>query len=77
MRSVIFNINIFDDNILELDEEFVFMDITTFKPSSSSIRVITGSPEQTVVIIADNDCKLFVVFQFICADLFKCSQNLE
>ena len=76
MRSVIFNINIFDDNILELDEEFVFMDITTFKPSSSSIRVITGSPEQTVVIIADNDCKLFVVFQFICTDLLKCSQNL-
>jgi len=57
-RSVIFSINIVDDNIFELDEEFVLTNITTLIPSSSSIRVITGSPEQTTVIITDNDCKL-------------------
>ena len=57
-RSVIFSINIFDDNIFELDEEFVLTNITTFIPSSSSICVITGSPEQTTVIIADSDHKL-------------------
>ena len=59
MRSVSFTINIFDDNILELDEELMLTDISTFFPKSSGIRVITGSPESTVVIIIDNDCESF------------------
>ena len=57
--SVLFNITISDDNILELDEEFMLEDILTFIPSSSSIRVNRGSPESTTVLIEDNDCELF------------------
>ena len=59
MRSVFFPITINDDNILELDEDFMLSNISTFIPSSSSIRVITGSPENTVVLIVDNDCELY------------------
>ena len=59
MNSVLFDINISDDNILELDEDFMLSNISTFIPSSSSIRVITGSPESTAVVIEDNDCELF------------------
>ena len=58
MRSVTFTINIADDNILELDEDFMLTDISTFIPSSSSIRVITGSLENAIVVIEDNDCEL-------------------
>ena len=59
MRSVSFFITISDDNILELDEDFTLSDISTIIPSSSSIHVITGSPESTVVFIVDNDCELY------------------
>ena len=58
MRSVFFPITINDDNILELEEDFMLSDISTSIPSSSGIRVITGSPENTVVFIVDNDCEL-------------------
>ena len=59
MRSVFFPISVNDDNILELDEDFMLSNISTFIPSSSGIRVITGSPENTVVLIVDNDCELY------------------
>ena len=59
MRNVFFPISVNDDNILELDEDFMLSNISTFIPSSSSIRVITGSPENTVVLIVDNDCELY------------------
>ena len=59
-NSVLFDIIISDDNILELDEEFMLSNISTFIPSSSSIRVIMGSPESTAVVIEDNDCKLYI-----------------
>ena len=58
MRSLVFNISIIDDNILELDEDFVLTNISTFFPSSSSIRVIVGSPENVIVTIVDDDCEL-------------------
>lgn len=58
MTSLFFLINIFDDNILELDEDFMLTTISTVVPSNSGIRVITGSPESTVVVIEDNDCEL-------------------
>ena len=50
-----FPITIKDDSMLELDEDFMLSNISTFIPSSSSIRVITGSPENTIVFIVDND----------------------
>ena len=59
MRSVFFPITINDDNILELDEDFMLSDISTLLPSGSTIEVITGSPENTVVFIVDNDCELY------------------
>ena len=59
MNSVLFNIIITDDDILELDEDFMLSNISTVIPSSSRIRVITGSPETTAVVIEDNDCELF------------------
>ena len=58
MRSVFFNISIFDDNILELDEDFMLTNISTYIPSNSNIRVITGSLENAIVVIEDDDCKL-------------------
>ena len=58
MRNVFFNISIFDDNILELDEQLMLTNISTFVPSSSNIRVITGGFENTIVVIEDNDCEL-------------------
>ena len=57
MRSLVFNISIIDDNILELNEYFILTNISTFIPNN--IRVITGSPESTVVTIVDDDCKWF------------------
>ena len=59
MRNLVFTINIFNDNILEMNEEFMLINISTFVPSSSGIRVITGSPESVIVTIVDDDCELF------------------
>ena len=65
MSSVLFNIAISDDGILELDEDFMLSNISTFIPSSSSIRVIMGSPESTTIVIEDNDCELFELYEYI------------
>ena len=65
MRSLVFNISIIDDNILELDEYFILTNISTFIPSSSSIHVITGSPENATVMIVDDDRELFVMFSHV------------
>ena len=62
MRNLVFSISIFTDNILELDEEFMLTNISTFIPSN--IRVITGSPENVLVTIEDDDCELYVVVMF-------------
>ena len=59
MNNVSFNIIITDDNILELDEDFMLLNISTVIPSSSTISVMRGSPESTAVVIEDNDCELF------------------
>ena len=58
MNSVLFNIIITDDDILELDEDFMLSNISTVIPSSSTVSVMRGSPESTAVVIEDNDCEL-------------------
>ena len=55
MTSVLFDVTINDDNILENEENFgLSIDLSSL-PSNT----ISGSPDQTTVTINDNDGKLF------------------
>ena len=52
--SVQFNVNISDDKVLEMDENFIL----TIDISSSSERVMSTNRETTVIIV-DNDGKYY------------------
>ena len=56
MTSVRFNIPINDDDIIEHSHQEIFMlTINSLLPTS----VMSGNPDQAIVMIRDNDCKLW------------------
>ena len=55
MTSVRFNIPINDDDIIEHSHQEIFMlTINSLLPTG----VMSGNPDQAIVTIRDNDCKL-------------------
>ena len=53
MTSVLFNVSITDDNVLEVDENFSL----TIDPSSLPSNVTIDNPSQATVTVLDNDGK--------------------
>lgn len=53
VTNVSFDVKIINDNLLEIDENFV-LDIDSFSPS---IDITIGVPHQTVITILDDDGK--------------------
>lgn len=54
MSSILINVTIKDDTILEPQEEFKL----TILSQSLSDTLVIGSPNEAIVTITDNDCKL-------------------
>ena len=56
--SVTFNVSITNDNILEIDENFML----TINASSIPTCVTPGNPNQTTVTIVDDGCKQYLSY---------------
>ena len=66
MTNATFDVSITDDNILEVNEDFML----TIDPSSLSPNVTPGNPYQTTVTIVDNGCKQYLSYSYYknCSD---------
>ena len=58
MTRVTFNVDISDDRILESNEKFQLSINSTSLPN----RVTVDNPNEVIVTIADNDCKLLILY---------------
>ena len=61
MTKVLFDVNIMDDNLLQIDQMF------KLRINSSSLpnRVIVTSPSEVTVTIMNDDCKLLILLNIM------------